>query len=1536
MFKSLIRATLIHALCFQLLYMGMFQDYAQYVSRIPASIDHKYTLEDLNKKLDEFKTEIAGKELEPDCGEESQEVASGDDMALFAGLFGAADEIKTREDKAFYQYVDTLKGNACALPQEEVSVEAAAEKKCEVTKVEGFIENFAAKARELEKNDKEPKPLRLDDPKVRDFHQRAMSFMQEVRVYLADTSVEREKRIELLVNYLGSVALPMRDLIVVLRGYIPREYDGVYFYESLLPEINEELIGDDELVKDIITSGPNKMVENFHLEIVEGRWGRRTLRYNPNEVLARDIVSILKVPTAKNYLRSMKWMTLQMMMTQVFSYEAMLGETKPLEIPRSCQNHFNGDLPEKIEMQYSAENGDKFLESILADHGLLAQTSNPEYNAYYADNVNRDPLLEGYSGIMPFEKYRASHEGLKKSNERFITPVIDDFEYFDDVYPLVMSKGMGVFHDTNSYLFGLMDFEDDNYFGAELIEKIFTQPENNQIYEFNDEYGDPIEISHLRQNLSTFLVEVMQRHKIEYWDQLITPEIEKKLKGNIVKIDFPSLYGASMWRTWALSRLEEWAQSKKENGLRPIEAQALKRTLKGVNHYLASGKNEGEHLDNLIAYLKELKVSDDFIPTRRLTSGDHVETYKALGNLWHFLRDRAGSLEAAETTEYDYLFSQMETGNPWARVRLSYLVLMEELDSIAKGEAPKFTMIGKDELNSGAVNSCQQRDVSEIKKMIIKATSKMKLYRPLEPAYTTAILDKDEKEQLWQQTVDDGHPLFKQNDNRGNPFYEMMEQTSFQTLLSANQVQDFVNKHIHTGLRDQAWDEIEEFFNSESGQRSQFYTELYKMKGNPEAQAKYFEEFAAENGIDLVYDAKMGFLETDNIIKKSILKSLLRGSANLRKNEIMGRLSQFCDLEPNDHENFKKLYFATTMAQNKLNQLTGAPSVPQEVLEGIQDKVSSMSPDEWTDMWLGIGAGVMGITAMLIGGACTGLTGGLCAPLGVAMAAAGASAMTMQVSLLTREFGRKRRADRDAAYIKTMEDLGFSKRGSHDSVMRSWFWTAFEAISIIPLISVTARSIVVGTKLTTVSTGMMARNLGPKGFREAWRITGHAGRTVVSEADVRFSRLILGFDSYANQAKNLVPKKEVVAKTLERAKGLRELFKTGQLSPFAYAKRLGQLMQGMKNSTRAFFKEGAEYTSKVVVKETPENIDKATAKTVADYFAGNPQGLHHLMKSYSKRVPKAIEAMKRYEQGTSTLGKVTLLPWMRNGLRSLRSSQLSQYADDILRLEKELAQLVATRGNLEEYVLKNVDTLTDVFMKIPVRKREIPYMFFIQGGPHLGKSLSSIGGKTAKGMQLYRFSNGLVMRKFFNARSRLIYESMKAKAREVLGLKTYLASESAFEAFEAFQKSVAQVSENADEATKTAVLREYAQLEDKLSQNIYDVVKEKISHKGTMENLKNSLSKGRARISADLEKMDLDELKRVLFRAQTEHDRAIAVTIWSSVPVEKLFELQEIGQVAHRVIRELSQYENVEEFQALLNALKVLVIKRDPGIVEIM
>lgn len=1546
--REFIYSLFIHGLCFQILFGPSLFELSEKIQRTPASFGHELKLEDLQSRLEEFKTKIKGKEVQPeDCAEESGEGSLSEEELLMMSLFGEDSTVYTREDRAFNKYIDSLEGNACGVVEENEPQAVAQD--CVAEKVEGYIDSMAQKIMKAEAESVEEDfrlEFSLENKEVREFHREAQFLMQELRKYLVDESLSKDDRVGLLVEYLGSVALPMRDLVTVLRAYSPLEYDGVYFYESLLPEFSGSLI-EDEISKDLIQSGPNKMVENFYLEVEERSWGKVGLRYNPNDVIARDIVALLNAPTAKNYVRASKWMTLQMMLTQVATYDAMMGIEEPIEIPRSCQSHLNGNLPEEVKMQYSSEDGDGLLNRILADHGLIYSEGNTDYSEFYYDLENKDPMKESYSGLMPFESYKAAMQELYNSEGESSLDVLnanlDDYENFEEVIEILRPKALGVFYDDHSWLFGLIDSEDEVYKGTNLINKILSQPDTSEIYEFVTEDGQNKEINHTAQNLSTFLTEHMQRHNVDHWEKLISGELKERLERTQVKIKFPSLYGATVWRMWALRKLEDFASQVDTKDY--AVAQAFNKAYLHVQHELNPSRNVEDRVAALGDYLKKLKVSDEFVPTRRLNTEEHRKGYRLLERLWNELLLTQNYLNDAKPTEYEFLKSQMQNGNPWARLRVSYLVLMDELQYIVSSQRPDYSNITAEEFNSVSLKSCLNKDISDLEARLRKAGKKLGLNHPLEPGYANLVVKDKERKQIFSSVVEKSSPLFKQRNTSGNPFYQDLEEVTYRTLLSKSDVEKFVDEKLPSGLQDMAWEGIEDFLETDEADVGRFFTDLYKLKGNPEKQLEYFEQYSGDFGIDNSYDVKRTFLVMDNNIKTHVLKSLLRSSANLRKVKIMQEMETLCNLEPEDQESFKTLFYSTSKSQNQLNQLTGAPTIPDDVMGKINEKVSQMSADEKKDMWLGIGAGVLGVAAMLIGGACTGLTGGICAPLGVAMMAAGASAMTMQAKLVTREFGRKQIADINEAKVNTFEELGFASVGSASNVSRGWFWTIFEAVSIIPLIGITTRSVKVGSKMSYV----FAENTLKSGLREGFKQTARSSGTIYSEADVAFSRLVLGLETPASQAKHIVDavgKKSValrnallragqkgmdpkiISRAIKRIRNLHRLYAQGRISLVAMTRKIGKITFGIKGAA-------ARYTSKVAVTESASSIDAQTAKTVASYFGDNPKGFHYLMKTYAAKVPGAIKSMERYERGTGILGKVTLLPWIRNGLRSLRNSHLSKYASQIQRIEREAAELVAKNGNLEEYILKNVDELTDIFKDIPVRKRELPYMFAIQGGPHFGKSLSSIGYKGVN-RATYWASNGLVMRKFFNARSRLIYEGAKAEAKSILGLTTYVSSETALETFRSFQQSVANAASKAQQNVGSEILEKYAQLETKLSQDIFELVKAQVAGAGKLSQLKTSLIGGKGRLLKEFSELDDAAIRKIIFSPETEQEKALGAVVWSSLPIEKLFKMDELGDLAHRVIRELAQYDNVGEYERLLNAFKVLVIKRDPGVVEIM
>ncbi len=1544
--REFIYSLFIHILCFQILWGPSLVEITGKRLRNPASVGYELELDVLKTRITAFKEKLKGKEVQPeDCAKEEEEGQLSEEEAMLMSMFGGNSTVYSREDMAFNKYIDSLEGNACGVVENQK--EEPAENNCVSKKVSGYIDN---KAQEIMKAEAESveEDLRsdfsLENPEVREMHKEARFLMGELRKYLVDDSLSKEDRVSLLAEYLGGVALPMRDLVTVLRAYTATEYDGVYFYESLLPEFSSSLI-EDEISKDLIQSGPNKMVENFYLEVVEGMWGKAKLRYNPNDVIARDIVALLNAPTAKNYVRASKWMTLQMMLTQVATYDAMLGIEEPIEVPNSCQNHLNGDLPAQVKMQYSSEEGDGFLNRILADHGLIYSEGNTDYSEFYYDLENKDPLKESYSGLMPFETYKAAMQELYdsegKSSLGSLNASLDDYENFTEVVEALKPKALEVFYDDHSWLFGLIDSEDEVYKGASLFNKVLAQPETSEIYEYTDEEGSTVEVNHVGQNLSTFLTEMMQRHKVDHWEKLISEDLSKKLQNTSVRIKFPSLYGATAWRMWALRQLEEFVNTVDTKDY--AVSQAFSKAYINVQHKLNPSNKLEDRVNALKSYLSELKVSDDFVPTRRLNTEENRKGYRLLERLWTELVNRTQYLQSAKVNELDYLKGQMQNGNPWARLRLSYLVLMNELQFIANNEKPSYSEISNSEYSTYSLKACLNRDIRDLKSRLTKAAKKMGLTNPLAPGYANLVVSEDERKQIFGSVVEKASPLFKQKDTQGNPFYQSLEEVTYTTMLSKADVEKFVSEKLPEDLHDLAWEGIDKFLETDEADIGRFFTDLYKLKGNPEKQLEYFEQYSQDFGIDNSYDVKRTFLVMDNNIKIHVLKSLLKSSANLRKTKIMQEMETLCNLEANDQESFKTLFYSTSKAQNQLNQLTGAPTVPDDVMTKINEKLSQMSAEESKDMWLGIGAGVLGVAAMLIGGACTGLTGGICAPLGVAMMAAGASAMTMQANLVTREFSRKQQADINEAKVKTFEDLGFATVDSASNVSRGWFWTIFEAVSIIPLVGITARSVKIGSKMTYV----FAENSLKSGLRQGFKVTAKSSGTIYSEADVAFSRLVLGLDTPAAQAKHVVDSvgkvsvslknalvntgknavdPKVISQGIKRIRNLHKLYGQGKISLLAMTRKIGKIIFGIKGAA-------TKYTSKVVVSETVENIDKQTAKTVADYFGNNPKGFHYLMKTYAKKVPSAVKSMERYEKGTSLAGKITILPWIRNGLRSLRNSHLSKYAEGILRIEREAAELVAKNGNLEDYILKNVDELTDIFKDIPVRKRELPYMFFIQGGPHLGKSMSSI---SARGVNraTYWASNGLVMRKFFNARSRLIYEGVKAEAKSILGLSTYVSSETALETFRSFQQSVANAASKSGASEE--VIEQYAKLEKKLAAEIYSAVKGKVAGAGKLSELKSRLIGGKGRLLKEASELNEEALRKIIFSPSSEQEKALGAVIWSILPVDKLFKLDEIGDVAHRVIRELAQYDNVGEYEKLLNDFKVIIIKRDAGVVEIM
>ena len=178
-------------------------------------------------------------------------------------------------------------------------------------------------------------------------------------------------------------------------------------------------------------------------------------------------------------------------------------------------------------------------------------------------------------------------------------------------------------------------------------------------------------------------------------------------------------------------------------------------------------------------------------------------------------------------------------------------------------------------------------------------------------------------------------------------------------------------------------------------------------------------------------------------------------------------LGQICQLSEENTRDRQALFHATSAQHQAFDEkifpgISPSEERVQEIAAKLQELIDA---EEWKDMWIAGGFMVAAFTVIGAGALCPLLPGVGCAFLSAALPWAGYGAGGAQLLLASREWDRKRRADAYEAQVRTMEDLGFAKTGSHSEVDRTWTWFAIEVIFGLSPIGVAARSSKVGTQI---------------------------------------------------------------------------------------------------------------------------------------------------------------------------------------------------------------------------------------------------------------------------------------------------------------------------------------------------------------------------------------------------------------------------------------------------------------------------------------
>ena len=311
---------------------------------------------ELLSKMKDFKERIAGFEKQgegcesgPNPDEDTPVHANPGDTQPASSVEQADNLVRLGDNtqKKWDAILENMKVNACGKYAYSFDPEAPKEEitPCKMEKTPGLIEKISKKILKAEEDGNEDKvrSFSKEDVLIQSLLSEASAYRNEVQRLLKDSNLELVKKQNLLLAYLGDIALQFRDLIVVKRSYgNKKEFSGKELYNSLL---GENLIfptailppGSIARIKTMI--GPNPSTEPFSLDVLDDGSGSSIVAYN-HETLKRDILTLMKGATSKNYIRALKWMTLQMMLNQISSYKIVLGDDSGVEVPRKLPKPF--------------------------------------------------------------------------------------------------------------------------------------------------------------------------------------------------------------------------------------------------------------------------------------------------------------------------------------------------------------------------------------------------------------------------------------------------------------------------------------------------------------------------------------------------------------------------------------------------------------------------------------------------------------------------------------------------------------------------------------------------------------------------------------------------------------------------------------------------------------------------------------------------------------------------------------------------------------------------------------------------------------------------------------------------------------------------------------------------------------------------------------------------------------------------------------------------------------------------------------------
>ncbi len=1377
--------------------------------------------------------------------------------------------------------------------------------------------------------------MKFDYSKAVSYFNRAKKLKTHIENIINNSNESYEDKEQLLLAYNDSIIKGLHDIKVILKPFINTSQIQI---DQIIPRLSTNFLEEETELYNILVHGEVTDKIFFKVEF-EGDFA--IVKLNSFYNAKRDIVTINESPSGKNYLYALRLLTIQMMASQIKNYDVMIDSLdSPVVIPRSCRTRQNGSWPEMLKLKVDPSLSEAYLENLMKNMGLSYDEANLELmSVREAQEIN--PLSDTMIASTSVENFLRSESGKEAKNypSRLLRAGFDEVEAYQKYIDMKMGQVMQLYRDDVYYSKGgrargkkkvtRKDFT--------LISDIIgSVPENKtikvDIFEMGEKYEEDIYPAAM--NASPYIASKLASARTEKLEDIISSELKNKLQANKIKVAFPSLNSQEAFRNWAINALQEKIIELKDDKEYAPGSKNNNMLISYCNHRvgsICSGVSRNKSfLDRVSNYIDTLKLDGKYLPVSRLNTREVAQNYLILASVFYFLRDNAKVFPELITNEYDYLLGQMQALNPLAKVRLGYLIAREELTSIKNGQVKKMKKTARG-MRVDYSYTCFNNSMTNYIERLDEAAEELMVDRPIEPDFLTRYMKKDEYVALWNNIYDkynkDTTQIFTAKLRTGKKAFQMVDELASKVTIDRNQIESAASDLIQDRLMWETEQKLDKRLQEEDVEKIAFYKEILAAKSHKERQA-IFESRPSNIDIFDDYELVHNFMKLNADLKAPVYMEILKKSAQKRQKETYAKLNAFCQIDENDIDSLKENFFATVKVQDQLNQLLGIPAVPQELM----DRMGDWSSDEKWAMYNGIFGFLLGMGAVLAAGSCTILTGGLC---GLAIAGAGAIGFGMQANAIRLETKVKFRADDSEEYVGQMADLGFTDSNATENVARGWMAVAFEVIGTLSMISILTRSISVGSKIFKESLKAIVKNRAKLGIKEALKQSGKSASVIVNESEVEFAKLVLGLKKYKDVFKNLVSSKSIddiatslknldlgddfVESTLKKLDKIEANYRAGKLTKSTYDMALKDIVKKIETALTKANGGIYRYTSDVAVNLTYKNVDDALGQTVAKLFNGSPLQLRNYMGSYVKRLNsgwfrKSSEAARarlrmmkasqgRYMKGTNWIVRA----WSEN------TANLAKNRAKFLKIYDQLQRL--PEAELADFIAKNADDLTEIFVKIPLRKRDMPFML-LQGMPHTG------GFFGRRLPVLSEIGEGVLIKKIFTSRARLISEVARKSAREALGLKRVLMAETVGDLYKGLDVSLSKAMTKMPQAEA----KEAQAMLVKVKKQIVDSVTANLDSDRAVRNFMKNNNIDLSEAAAAGEEALKAKVTQLLYAPNGETEHAFAKYLWASADVKSLFKAPEFEGLAYKVMKETIEEENIGSLQHYLNALKILQV----------